>query len=121
MADTRTATGGDHAEDLEAERDRLRRRVEELEARPRRRGRTRRILASLLTALAIVAFAAAVPAAWARRTLLETDRYVEVVGPLPQDPAIRDYLSRTVTSAVFEALSVEERLSDALAERAPRL
>ena len=121
MADTRAATGGDHAEDLAAERDRLRRRVEELEAKPHRRRRTRRILAALFTALAIIAFAVGVPAAWARRTVLDTDRYVEVVGPLAEDPAMREYLSRTVTSAVFEALSVEERVSDALAERAPRL
>jgi hypothetical protein len=121
MADTRAAAGGGRVEDLEAERDRLRQRVVELEARPGRRRRTRRVFAALFTALAILAFAAVVPAAWARRTLLETDRYVEVVAPLPEDPAIREYLSRTITDAVFEALSVEERVGDALAERAPRL
>lgn len=121
MADTRAAAGGGRVEDLEAERDRLRERVVELEARPDRRRRTRKVFAALFTALSILAFAAVVPAAWARRTLLETDRYVEVVAPLPEDPAIREYLSRTITDAVFEALSVEERVSDALADRAPRL
>jgi hypothetical protein len=120
MAETRTASG-EPSKDLEAERDRLRRRVEELEARPQRRRRVRRVAAALFVVLSIVAFAAAVPAAWARRTVLETDRYVAVVAPLPEDPAVREYLSRTITTSIFDALSVEERLREALSERAPRL
>ena len=121
MADTRTTDGSDGIEDVEAERDRLRRRVEDLEARPQRRRRTRRVLAALFVALAVLAFAIGVPAAWARRTLLETDRYVAVVSPLPEDPAVQEYLARTVTTSVFDALTVEERVRDALTERAPRL
>ena len=108
-------------DELQAERDRLREQVERLEAKPERRQRTRRILAPLLVVLAVLVFAAAVPGAWTRRTLLDTDRYVAVVGPLAQDPAIQEYLTRTITSAVFDGLSVEDRLSVALTERDPRL
>ncbi len=108
-------------DELQAERDRLREQVERLEAKPERRQRTRRILAPLLVVLAVLVFAAAVPGSWTRRTLLDTDRYVAVVGPLAQDPAIQEYLTRTITSAVFDGLSVEDRLSVALTERDPRL
>jgi hypothetical protein len=118
-ASSAPATGD--REELEAERDRLRRRVDELEARPRHRRRTRRIFAAILLILSVVAFAAAVPGLWARRTLLDTDRYVSLVAPMAREPAVQDYLARTVTSAVFDALAVEERLSEALDERFPRL
>jgi hypothetical protein len=107
--------------ELEAEAERLRRRVEELEARPGRRRTWRRIAAALMVAFAVIAFAVAVPGAWARRTLFDTDRYVALVEPLPRDPDVQEYLTRTVTTAVFDALSIEERLTEALSERAPRI
>jgi hypothetical protein len=117
----RSGPGGQRVGELEAEADALRRRVRELEAKPERRRTTRRVVAAVLVVLAALAFAIAVPAAWARRTLFDTDRYVALVEPLPRDPAIQEYLTRTITTAVFDALSVEERLTDALADRAPRL
>ena len=82
---------------------------------------TRRIVTPMLVVLAMVIFAAAVPGTWARRTLLDTDRYVAVVGPLAQEPAVQHYLSATITAAVFDALSVEDRLSMVLTQRAERL
>jgi hypothetical protein len=121
MTDTGSTTRDDRLVQLEAEADRLRLRVRELEQRPQRRRVMRRLAATLFLVLAVLAFAVAVPGAWARRTLLDTDRYVALVAPLPQDPAVQEYLSRTITTAVFESLSVEERLNDALEERAPRL
>ena len=106
---------------LEVERDRLRLRLQELEARPAHRRRARRVVAAILVVMAVLSFTAAVPGLWARRTLLDTDRYVAMVGPLAQEPAVQDYLARNVTTAVFDALSVEDRMSDALADRAPRI
>jgi hypothetical protein len=106
---------------LEVERDRLRLRVEELEARPGHRRGTRRVIAGILVVLAVLSFTAGVPGLWARRTLLDTDRYVAMVAPLAKEPPVQDYLSRNVTTAVFDALSVEDRLSTALGERAPRI
>jgi hypothetical protein len=106
---------------IQAERDRLQERVERLEAKPEKRRRTRRILVPMLVVLTVVAFAAAVPGTWTRRTLLDTDRYVAVVGPLAQDPAVQDYLARTITAAVFDGLSVEDRLGAVLTKRDQRL
>jgi hypothetical protein len=111
----------DDVEHLREERDALERRVEDLEARPQRRRRTARVVATILTVLAVVVFAVAVPGLWARRTLLDTDRYVATAAPLAQDPAVQEYLARTVTQQVFVALDVQTRLADVLQERDPRL
>jgi ABC-type multidrug transport system fused ATPase/permease subunit len=93
--------------------------VPRVEGRPKRR--LGRIAGTVLTVLAVLCFALAVPAAWAKRTLLDTDRYVATVAPLAQDPAVQEYLARTVTQQVFAALEVETRLADVLQERDPRL
>lgn len=106
---------------LRAERDALEQRVDALEAPPERRRRAARVAATVLTVLAVLVFALAVPATWARRTLLNTDRYVATVAPLASDPAVQEYLARTVTQQVFAALDVQTRLADALQSRAPRL
>jgi hypothetical protein len=111
-------------EDLErirAERDALEARVEKLEARPERRRRVAKVFTAILVVLSILLFTVAVPATWARRTLLNTDRYVATVGPLAQDPAVQEYLARTVTQQLFTALDVEDRLAQRLRERDPRL
>ncbi len=106
---------------MQAERDALAHRVEVLEDRPGKRKRARRIIATVLVILTIVVFTVAVPGTWARRTLLNTDRYVATVAPLAEDPAIQEYLARTVTAEVFTALDVQDRLSQALSEKAPQL
>jgi hypothetical protein len=112
---------GDDAERLRAERDALERRVEMLEDRPRRRRRLARVASTVFVVLAVLVFAAAIPGTWARRTLLDTDRYVATVAPLAQDPAIQEYLARTLTEQMFEALDIQGRLSASLEARAPRL
>ncbi len=108
-------------EDLREERDRLRRQVENLEERPAKRMRARRIGAVALVVLTVIVFAAGVAGAWARRTVLDTDRYVATVGPLAEDPAVQEYLARTITTQVFQALDVQGRLESVLQERADRL
>ncbi len=55
--------------------------------------------------------------------MLDTDRYVAMVAPLAEDPAVQEEISRRITDAVFEALRVEElttRTLEAVAER-PRV
>src|SRR5436190_14191828 len=111
----------DDVERLRAERDALEQRVGTLEARPQRRRRLARISATLLVVLAVLCFALAVPATWAKRTLLDTDRYVATVAPLARDPAVQEYLARTVTQPVFAALDVQTRRADVLQKRAAQL
>lgn len=111
----RTTGGESELERVKAERDDLAHQVEALEGRPRKRHRTRRILAPILVVLTVVVFTATVPAAWGARTVLNTDRYVATVAPLANDPAVQQSIARKVTAQVFEALNVEGVISDALA------
>jgi hypothetical protein len=108
-------------ERLRHERDELQKQVETLEDRPARRGRARRVGAVILVVLTVLVFAAGVAGAWARRTVLDTDRYVATVAPLAADPAVEEYLARTLTDQVFQALDVQGRLESVLADRADRL
>jgi hypothetical protein len=106
---------------LKAERDALERRLQTLEDRPTKRRRLRRVSTALLLVLTVLLFALAVPGLWMRRTLADTDGYVAMVGPLARAVEVQEYLARTVTAEVFEAIGVEDRLNSALADRDPRL
>jgi hypothetical protein len=112
--------------DLEAELEAVRKERDELKGKVEaegavKRSRTRRVIAWLLVVLTVLTFAAGVGGTWARRTVLNTDRYVATVGPLASDPAVQDYLARTVTDQVFQALDVQGHLESVLDENAPRL
>jgi len=112
---------GEDVARIRAERDQLQAEVEKIKNAPERRMRMRRITAGVLVALTLLFVALGVPGAWARRTLLDTDRYVATVGPLASDPAIQETLATEITNHVFAALDVEARLRTVLGERASRL
>jgi hypothetical protein len=99
-------------ERVTAERDQLEARVETLVA-PKRH-RTRRIVAPILVALAVVVFTVTVPAVWGARTVLDTDRYVATIEPLADDPAVQRSIATRLTDQVFTALNVQEVISNAL-------
>ena len=50
-------------------------------------------------------------AVWSRNTLLDTDRYVETVAPLSDDPQVIDSVAGRVTDAIFAQIDVEGELS----------
>jgi hypothetical protein len=111
-------------EDLDAVRaevDRLKEEVEKLEAKPQKRARLRKVFAVVFIVIAVLAFSAATPGLWARRTVYNTDRYLAVVGPLASDPAIQEALARQLTQAVFTATDVQAKVQAAITERAPKL
>ena len=83
--------------------------------KPKRR--LRRVLTPIIVALAILVFTATVPAAWARRTALNTDRFVELVGPSADDPAIQQSLADKVTERVMSLLDIEAVVNDVFPER----
>lgn len=77
-----------------------------------RRRRLRSATAALLVIAACLASIAAVTAAWARYTVLDTDRFTSVVGPLASDPAVQSAVSRELTrelSALVDERALFER------------
>ncbi len=49
-------------------------------------------------------------AVWSRNTLLNTDRYVETVAPLSDEPAVIDGVANRVTDAIFAQIDVQSEL-----------
>ncbi len=75
------------------------------------------LLAALLTTPAAVAY-------WGQRTLNDTQRYVETVGPLVDSPEVQDALATAVTDAIQQQVDTEALLNEAFAgvtDEAPRL
>ena len=89
-------------ERLRRERDELQKQVETLEDRPAKRGRMRRIGAVVLVVLTVIVFAAGVAGAWARRTVLDTDRYVATVAPLTVFKTVAFVRSATLPGGPYQ-------------------
>jgi hypothetical protein len=73
--------------------------------RPRRRpGRAAAAVALIL--LATLLAPVAVVAAWAERTLTDTDRYVATVAPLAEDPVVKSAVAGRITTEVMSRIDV---------------
>lgn len=75
------------------------------------------LLAALLTTPAAVAY-------WGQRTLNDTQRYVDTVGPLVESQEVQDVLATAVTDAIQQQVDTEALLNEAFAgvvDDAPRL
>ncbi|MGE9363862.1 hypothetical protein [Isoptericola nanjingensis] len=72
---------------------------------PRHRGRA--AAAVVLVVLGALLAPVAVVAAWAERTLTDTDRYVATVGPIAADPAIQGAVAGRLTDVVMEQIDVQ--------------
>jgi hypothetical protein len=108
-----------------SEVERLRARVAELEAdrasveAPHRGRRPRRsgwwgAASAVLIVLACVLAPLSVVSVWASSVVSDTDRYVETVAPMAEDPAVQEALATEITQAVFENLDVEGVTTQAL-------
>jgi hypothetical protein len=86
--------------------------------RQRRITRLRQIVAAFLVVIAALGMTASVIGVWAGRTTLDTDRWVETVTPLDQDPAVRAAVSAYMTDQIFNTLNVQQRVQEALPPRA---
>jgi hypothetical protein len=102
---------------LRAERDQLQRRVERLEDRRRRGGAVRRGAVAVLVVLTVVSFVAAGVGVFARRNFLDTDRWVQRVGPLSEEPAVEDRLGVYLTEQLTQLVDVRALFEEALPER----
>ena len=78
------------------------------------RRRVRQILAGILVVLTSLCIVAATVGIWTQRTLSDTDRFVALVAPLADDPAVTNPLAARLSEEVFIALDVETRIQEAV-------
>lgn len=78
----------------------------------------RQVVAAVLVVIAALGVTLSVVGVWAGRTTLNTDRWVETVGPLDQNPAVRAAVSTYMTDQIFAALNVDDRVKEALPAQA---
>jgi hypothetical protein len=71
----------------------------------------------VLVVLTCVCLVAATVGIWANRNFLDTDRFVTRVGPLIQEPAVREAVSARIGDQVTALVDVRALLEDALPER----
>ncbi|WP_181387476.1 hypothetical protein [Streptomyces sp. Act143] len=103
---------------LRAEVDELRGRIAGEKRRRARLQAARGVVAAVLVALVALLTVTSVIGVWGARTALKTDRWTATVGPLPENPAVNAAVSTYLTDQIFDRLDVEQRLSEALPDRA---
>jgi hypothetical protein len=89
--------------------------------RRRWRGVTLTVAVVALAGSAVLSMLAATLVTTVDSNVLDTDQFVELVGPLVDDPAVRGALSDRLTEQTLDALALEERIPARLAEIGPRL
>ena len=70
--------------------------------------------------LTVLSLIVTVVGAWARAVVLDSDRFVATVGPAIDDPAVQQALSVRLTDRAMEGLQIEDRVSSAISNLAPR-
>jgi hypothetical protein len=95
----------------------------ETEAAPARptRGRRNTVAAVLVLLLACLLAPVSVVAVWAKGQVFDTDRYVETVAPLAEDPAVQAMVTTRITNEIFSRVDVEGLTSDAIGALQSRL
>lgn len=83
-------------------------------------GSGRRAGVAIGIVLAVVFSVLAVPARYIHHTLFDTDRYVEMMAPLADDPAVQTALTDALTARVMEQLAVDELIADLATSLADR-
>jgi hypothetical protein len=103
---------------LKAERDALLAKVDTTERRHRWAERLRSIGVVVLVVLAVVCFIAANIGGWARRNLLDTDRFTATAEQLIEDPAIKAAVSARVTGELISIIDPAAIFNEVLPDRA---
>jgi hypothetical protein len=85
---------------------------------PRPYGKGRKVAVALLLVVASILAPLAVISVWTKNTLLDTDQYVDTVGPLARNEAIIDAAARNISDALISSTDVEAKIKDALPPRA---
>lgn len=112
------------SEDLEAElarvraeRDAARAQLDELRVRPTSRQLARRVAAGTLVVISCLTFLTGGVGIWASRSLLDTDVWVDHVGPLIDDPEVQAAVSAEITTETMKLVDPEALFQDVLPDR----
>lgn len=100
--------------ELESELDATRAQTQPLPVQARPRGRWRSITAATLIVLSCVLAPLSVTAVWASNQVSDTDRYVQTVAPLADDPAVQSAIAAQVTQQVFKYVDIDTLTTDTL-------
>ncbi|MCA5892154.1 hypothetical protein LEP48_02170 [Isoptericola sp. NEAU-Y5] len=80
----------------------------------------RSVAAAVLVVLAVLVAAVMMPARYVENHVLDTERYLEMVGPLATEPAVQEAVSRALTAEVTDQIDVEAFVEETLADVAER-
>ncbi|MFI5198954.1 MAG: hypothetical protein ACHQXL_01080 [Candidatus Limnocylindrales bacterium] len=84
-------------------------------------GRLRRFGTGFFLVLVCLLVVVANLATWTQQTILNTDRYVAVVGSVPSNPAVQEAIADRVSSQVVIALDLQDRIAGILPDKASAL
>ena len=100
------------AERLAAENEQLR---AQLSASTRvSRRRVRRTFAAILAGLTALLLVLSVISTWTSRTALDTDKFVDRVGPVVEDPTVRAALATELGNELVQVLDLQSRITPVL-------
>lgn len=102
--------------DRSQELTRLREENETLRRALDRRARWRRAIAVLLVILTSLSVVTASLAVWVHRTVFDTDKFMETIGPVLETPDSYTLIGDRASTAVVDALEIEARLAATLAD-----
>ncbi|MEN5074220.1 hypothetical protein ABE437_10420 [Isoptericola cucumis] len=80
----------------------------------------RRAVTAVLLVLAVLVTVVTIPARYVEHTVLDTEGYLEVVGPLASEPAVQEAVSAAITREVTAQIDVQALVDDALSNAAGR-
>jgi hypothetical protein len=83
----------------------------------RRPSRLRSVLIGLLVLLSCLAVVITGVAWWAHYTVMNTEGYMKIVGPIGKDPAAIQNLSEYISGEIIKTTDLQTRVSDALPEQ----
>lgn len=102
---------------VRAERDAARAELSELRVSQPSRHVTRKIVAGFMVFLSCVSFLTGGIGIWASRSLLDTDVWIDHVGPLAEDPDVQAAISAEITTEIMKLIDPKALFEEALPER----
>src|SRR6186997_2015917 len=106
---------------IAAENQELQQKLEQYEGEKRvKRVKLRKVLVGVLVIITCLSITMTTIDTWAHRTLLNTNEWVDTVGPLGTDTQVKAALANFVTTQIVTTLDLEQRAQDALEQAAPQ-